>query len=728
MKQNLELYLPDVDKSLTVRDFRVEEAINKPFQIFLTVLSGEPIDLAASIGQNARFAAALAPTGALLDDLLANPIVRALLEREEEIEARLAERLANVPGARELIDFAHTALLSELDGIRDSLREVMPGADWSGIVADIEEVGSEVNDSLVYRVHLVHPLWVLGQNKNYRIFQHQSELDVARVVLGEWGIGENVLLDPTQYRKRDFRIQYGESDLDFVHRNLEDLGISYYLEDTDDGEVMTLTANPERNEPRAEALLYCDEAPRSLRRPWASAVRIRRAVRPGKYTLQDVDYRLPPTRQPRLTSECPKPVEGKVTQLVSSLEQSIETYEYNPGAFAVEGQASGESPVGDRKQATRTDARYGRWLTEVRLRSVQASRYRIHFETNAFDLHPGAVTVIEGHSRPELSEPVLILESTFTGSANGEWTMRCVAHPTSVPFSPELTAPRPRASGVESATVVGTPGKQIDAQEVGSVLVQFHWDREGDRDDNSSCWVPVSYGLAGPGRGMFSLPRIGEEVLVDFLAGDLDKPMVTGRVYTGLNKPWTQDVSKMGDLSLKNDSLESPAQHTGIHMTADAKPLMHVFTTHDKQLTVGNDERNTVANNRSRRVGGNESVHVDKCAAQSVKEDVDVCVGGDQRFAITGYYAMRLGALYCNIKATSHLSCEAPFLMKSDKELWLQGMQGAQLFTPKELGLVGLEKASLLANGEILIQCGESYISMTPTQIVIKSARVDINP
>ncbi len=556
MKQNLELHFSD-DKSLRVRDFRVEEAINKPFEIFLSIESPESLDLSGLIGQSARFEAALAPTGSFLDDLLADPLVRSLFEREAELEAMLARKLAMVPGAAELIDFAHAALLNELSGIQSSLREVVPSADWSGILADIEEVGSEVNGITLYRVHLVHPLWVLRQNKNFRVFQHLSELDIARVVVGEWGLDENVLLDVAQYKKRDFRIQYGESDLDFVHRNLEDLGISYYLEDGDAGEVITFSASPERNEPRAEPLLYHDEPPKAVRGAWASSVRIRRAVRPGKYTLQDVDYRLPPTRQPRLTSQCQKAEPGRATDAVSALEQSIETYEYNPGAFAVEARPTGESPVDDRKQATRTDARYGGWLTEVRLRSMQASRYRIHFETNAFDLHPGAVTLIDGHSRQELGEPVLIIESSFVGSATGEWTMRCIAHPTSVPFVPEMVAPRPRATGLESATVVGTQGKQIDAQEVGSVLVQFHWDREGGRDDNSSCWVPVSYGLAGPGRGMFSLPRMGEEVLVDFLAGDLDKPMITGRVYTGLNKPWTRDPAKMGDFSLKNDSLES---------------------------------------------------------------------------------------------------------------------------------------------------------------------------
>jgi len=648
--QNLELSLPESGLVLSVREFRVEERMNRPFEIHLTVRSDDLLDLADIIGKRARFVAAVADT-----------------------EADLAERCG-------------------LSG---------PGyvADWCGLVADIEEFGTETAGVCLYRVHVVHPLWVLGQNKNYRIFQHLSEFDMARALCAEWKIEDNVLCDATEYKRRDYRIQYGESDLDFIHRNLEDLGISYYIEDTGGTEVVTFSAAPERRAPRPDSLRYHDEPPRGAREPWATAVAVRRVVRAAKYTLQDVDYRFPPERQPRISSELvAKPnADLPVTHRVSAVERSLETYEYNPGIFCVERPGAGDTPVHDRKLATRTDDKYGRWLTEVRLRSIQASRYRIHFQTNAFDLHPGKVARIVDHLRPELADPVLVIEVTFTGSDTGEWSMSCTAHPTNVPYIPELVTPRPCASGVETATVVGVPGKRIDPQELGSVLVQFHWDRESQRNDDSSCWVPVSYGLAGPGRGMFCLPRLGEEVLVDFLAGDLDKPVVTGRVYTGLNKPWTKEVDKMGDFSIKNDSLDDPCQNTGVHLTADGKPLMHLWSTNDKQVTVGNDERATVARNRSRKVGGGETVHIVRNQNVTIKQSFNQRVMGGSTTTVD----------------------DDIFLVSRESTIGLKSATSINL----KAGMFAAE-----ATKKFVITCGGSTIVLVPNGIVINSPKTFINP
>lgn len=637
--QNLELHFLEAPLVLDVRDFRVEEAMNKPFQAFLTVRSKEPLDLSELVARKARFKAAISRT----DD-----------------------------GVSFAIGAGHTA-------------------SWSGIVAHMEEFGAERTGVYLYRVHLVHALWVLGQNKNYRVFQHLSELDIARVLLTEWSIPDNVRLDAARYKKRDYRIQYGESDLDFLHRNLEDLGISYYLEDAGGQEVVTFSAAPEKNEPRPTPLRFYDEPPPFDRAPWVTGVSVRRALRAAKFTLQDVDYRFPPERQPRISKELE----------TSTIEKSLENYEYNPGIFCVENAPSGDTPVADRRLPTRTDDKYGQWLTDVRLQSIQSTRYRIHFETNAFDLHPGVVATIEDHPRPELTGPVLIIGSTLTGSDTGAWNMACVAHPVAVPFVPELVTPRPCASGIETATVVGLPGKKIDPQEIGSVLVQFHWDREGMRDERASCWVPVSYGLAGPGRGMFSLPRIGEEVLVDFLAGDLDKPMVTGRVYTGLNRPWTKDVNKMGDFSIKNDSLDDPSQHTGIHMTADAKPLMHMFTTHDKQLTVGNDERCKVTANRSRNVGGAEDVTVGGVRSVTSgsqmtlmagsKEPSDIDLSGTKDAVLTGGEAVKITASTKDMELKAleaNITQSAKIIKLSAEERIVLEVGGSKLVLTKEFAIL----------------------------------------
>ena len=138
------------------------------------------------------------------------------------------------------------------------------------------------------------------------------------------------------------------------------------------------------------------------------------------------------------------------------------------------------------------------------------------FETNALDLAPGVVTTILDHPKSELSggKKLLITAMTFTGSPGGAWRQSCEAVSADAPYYPELTTPKPRVQGIETATVVGPPGEHIHVDEFGRVRVQFHWDLEGSMNDGSSCWIPVSHSWAGGGFGHVNLPRVGHEVIV----------------------------------------------------------------------------------------------------------------------------------------------------------------------------------------------------------------------
>ncbi len=159
------------------------------------------------------------------------------------------------------------------------------------------------------------------------------------------------------------------------------------------------------------------------------------------------------------------------------------------------------------------------------------------FRTIAHDLRPGKVFTIVGHPRSEIASPLLVVTSSFSGSAVGEWLHTCEARYTDVDYRPPLRTPKPRTLGVESATVTGPAGEEIHTDEFGRVRVHFHWDREGASDETSSCWVPLSQAWAGAGFGAVSLARVGQEVLVDFLGADPDRPVVVGRVFTTTMPP-----------------------------------------------------------------------------------------------------------------------------------------------------------------------------------------------
>src|SRR5262249_44628703 len=142
------------------------------------------------------------------------------------------------------------------------------------------------------------------------------------------------------------------------------------------------------------------------------------------------------------------------------------------------------------------------------------------------------------HPRRELGDKrsLLVVASTLRGEATGEHVYLCECVGTSAPYRPPLSTPKPRATGVESATVVGPPGEEIHTDEFGRVRCHFHWDRESRMDADSSCWIHVSQPWGGTTYGGINLPRVGQEVIVDFLGADPDRPVITGRVYTNLEK------------------------------------------------------------------------------------------------------------------------------------------------------------------------------------------------
>ncbi len=159
------------------------------------------------------------------------------------------------------------------------------------------------------------------------------------------------------------------------------------------------------------------------------------------------------------------------------------------------------------------------------------------FETNVIDLSPGMVMSLLDHPRSELGpgEKLLVLESTLSGNIDS-LTHAVEVKSAASPYRPPLRTPKPKAMGVESATVVGPKGEEIHTDEFGRVRCHFHWDRQSKMDEKSSCWIHVSQSWAGAGYGTTHLPRIGQEVLVDFLGADPDRPVIVGRVYTDLEK------------------------------------------------------------------------------------------------------------------------------------------------------------------------------------------------
>ena len=588
--KNLQLHVASGD-GLDVRNFAVQERLSSLFQVSLVAVSDNPsIDFDAVVGQPARFA----------------------------LHGGLHERF------------------------------------WTGLCNHFEQVRVEPSGLSTYQISIVPTLWLLTQRKNHRMFQQMSEPDIVLKVLKEWNIKPEVRIDREAYKKRKYRVQYAESDFAFISRMLEDAGITFYFEQVGEETKVILSDAPQANARRVLPLLFMDEGGTAKNHDAGivTSLRMQQRVRPGKYTLQDHDYRRPPSY--KLVSSA----SGG-----SGIEDKLERYDYSPGAFLF-GTSQGESsPVADDKGKTRTDEKEAAILAQKRLDAKRGSARVCTFETSANDLAPGVVISVVGHPHGALGDgrALLIVESSLSGTDQGEWRHHCEARGTEVPFRPEHGTPKPKVNGVESATVVGPKGEEIHTDEFGRVRVHFHWDRESQMDENSSCWIPVSQSWAGAGYGGMNLPRLRQEVLVDFLGGDPDRPVIVGRLYTNLQKvPYTLPGHKTQSGWKSNSTGGGGGFNEIMFEDAAGQELVRMQAEKDLHKLVKQDEQQTVGRDRTRAVKRNETVTVGKNRTKQIGKNERVVVGHNQSVSVGINRAVQVGAIDSTIVGTTHVVMISP--------------------------------------------------------------------
>ena len=441
---------------------------------------------------------------------------------------------------------------------------------FTGIVNHMEQVQIESSGLSTYFLTIVPRLWLLTQRTNHRLFQHLSIPDIVQKLLAAWKIEHRFEIQGGSYPELELRVQYGESDYDFMRRLLEEAGISFtFADDAERGSILVLSDAPQANERRAGGPIpFFDNPASSVGSAFITRVRVAQNVKPGKVTIRDTDFRRNPVF----------PLYG-AKSAGHSIEDALEQYRYAPGSFLVEVDkgavkklgdapgAGGESAGGDAGDAgadmmgkltsglgvvemmaglpgddkgmARTSEKAGNTRAQRHLESARAARKSVVFETNLVGLPPGTVIALKNHGRADLGEDhaLLVTGLSIDGAPDIQWTMSAHAAFANVPHRPPLRTPKPSIQGIQSAVVTGPAGEEIHTDELGRVRVQFHWDREGKHDENSSCWMRVSQGWAGSGYGMVALPRVGQEVLVAFLEGNPDQPVVVGRLFSSTAKP-----------------------------------------------------------------------------------------------------------------------------------------------------------------------------------------------
>ena len=479
------------------------------------------------------------------------------------------------------------------------------------------------------RLTVVPRLARLSKVVRSRIFQDATVPEIVAKVLDEGKVEHRRALSG-KYERRTYCVQYRESDLDFVSRLLEEEGIFYFFEHRADGHAMVLgdapSAHPEL--PGAGRLAFRERSRMAGDAECVDSFSATRELRTGSVTLRDFDETRPA-------------VDLTVEASAGGGEDDLELYDF---------------PAGFR------DATAGGVRARVRLEAerVRAMQYAATSPCSA--VAPGYRFDLADHPQSELNGSFVVLSVEHRGHQHGRLALvgeptaatresyrnRLVCLAEDVPFRPQQRTRRPVVGGTQTAVVVGPPGEEIHTDVLGRVKVQFHWDREGKRDDRSSCWIRVSQAWAGPGWGALYLPRIGQEVVVEFMEGDPDQPVITGAVYNGANPPPVDLPGEKTRSTLRSSS--SPGGEGSNELRfEDAKGQEEVFLHAQKDLNV------VVENDASRNVGGNETIAVDKDRSRSVGGSQSLQVGKDDSSTIGGSQMLSVGGNRTTTVGAAHV-------------------------------------------------------------------------
>ncbi|MDC0671632.1 type VI secretion system Vgr family protein [Nannocystis radixulma] len=469
-----------------------------------------------------------------------------------------------------------------------------------GEIASIEYTGESRRHQL-YELTLVPRVWRLQHRKGCRIFQNLTTAEVVAAVLKDAGLqkGEFRFDLAATYAPRNYCVQYRESDLAFISRLLEEDGIFYYFEHGEKHATLVMADHSGALPAIAgDSTVWFHDGGQLRDREHVGALRLVERVRPGKVSLRDFNFH--------------KPTDAMEADASARRDTDLEVYDY-PGEFQ-------DAGTGGPHQ--------GRSLAKIRLEELQVTRRQAKGRSDCMRLVPGHVFTVEGHRRADLNgarvltqvkhegtQTQVLDEDGADGSFHYENEFECVER--HVALRPRRKTQRPVVHGVQSATVVGPAQEEIHVDAQGRVMVQFHWDRQGTHDERSSCWVRVSQGWSGLGWGSMFIPRVGHEVLVDFIEGDPDRPIITGRVYhagNALPYPLPDEKTKS---TIRSESSPGGGGFNELRFE-DAKGGEEVF------LHAQRDLNETVLHDNTRTVGGDQTFSVD----------------GDQTFSIVGARAV----------------------------------------------------------------------------------------
>lgn len=490
----------------------------------------------------------------------------------------------------------------------------------SGLVTAARVAGHQ-GRSVVYELRLEPWLKILTHTSDYKAFQNKNVVEILDEVLDEypWPVEKRLV---ENYPTRAWQVQYGETDFDFVQRLMQEWGIYWWFEHSENSHTLVLADAINVHKACADSPLVCYyQKGLKLDKEFIHTITANESLRSGQWVLNDFDFMKP---RSLLKSTVANPRETGLAE--------YEHYEW-PGDYFTKSE--------------------GEMLTRIRMEEQRSPGSRVQGSGNIRTLMTGFTFTLENYPTAEVNREYLLVQTTLFIQDNAQhsgqeqhfsYSTSFELHPTSEVYRPQRTLSKPHTKGPQSAIVTGPAGQEIWTDKYGRVKVQFGWDRYGKNDENSSCWVRVSYPWAGKGFGGIQIPRIGQEVLVDFKNGDPDLPIIVGRIYNqDTMPPWGLPGAATQSGFYSHTIGGGPTNANALRFedkTGGEEIWLHAEK--DQRIEVNNNESHWVGNNRLKVIDKTETAIIGEERSLTVQMD-DTSLAGQNK-TIQAVQNLRLAA------------------------------------------------------------------------------------
>jgi type VI secretion system secreted protein VgrG len=584
----------------------------------------------------------------------------------------------------------------------------------SGLVFKAKYIGQTGRQDN-YEIRIKPWIELTRHGADYRIFQRQTVVEIIDNVLKDRYVYSCDKRLSNVYSELEYQVQYGESDFAFIQRLMQEHGIYWFFEHSNGFHRLVLVDQISAHkftESRAYRKLMYQPSDGRMDEECISEFEFTQSLRPGIWTTDDYDFKKPKANI-SARNELPQ----------NTAHSQLERYEW-PGDYV--------------------DPNQGEAFARVRMQQLRANGELGHGKGNVRNIACGTVFELARYPSESANQKYLVLGATFAGeelgdsTATGEYSIKTSfdVQPANVMYRPRRTITKPRTTGPQTAIVTGAEGSEIWTNEYGQVKLKFFWDRSPVKDQDSSCWVRVSYPWTGANYGSINIPRVGTEVIVDFENGDPDRPIVTGRVYNAASMPpWTLPDNATQSGTLTRSTKDGVYENANAIRFEDQKGAeeLWIHAEKDQRIEVEHDESHWVGNDRTKTIDGNETVQVMQNRTETVGMNETITVGMNRTEAVTMNETILVGM---NRVVTTVVSQEVMVgmngtyvvgMMREDSVGVNYELSVGQNLTATAGKVVTVNSggtAAYSAKDKLTLQCGQAAISLESNGNIVISGKI----